>query len=171
MRLYATRRIAAGEEIFLLYTDDDEPRAVRQKRLKLMYKFDCVCAACALPDAQAIRESDTRRAVIKKSKATKEPKDSFLNWLWLPKDKTPPAETFFVPSLKVAEAYAQENLLAPFSVLETVCGMYAALGDEQKYREWGAKAIDRIKVDERSQKDPRILREYLARVKDPRSIL
>lgn len=171
MRLHATRRIAAGEEIFLIYTDYDESRAVRQKRLKLMYKFDCVCTACALPDAKAIRESDARRAVIKKWRATNTPKDSFLNWLWLPNDKTPPPETFFAPTLEAADAYVKENLSAPLSILETICGMYAALGDEQKYREWGARAIDRIRVDEKSEKDSRILREYLARVIDPKSIL
>lgn len=61
----ALRDIDAGEELCICYTELFFPRAERQRKGKLAFGFDCVCAACALP-ADAQKVSDERRAGIQR---------------------------------------------------------------------------------------------------------
>ncbi|KAJ7496732.1 hypothetical protein FB451DRAFT_1456312 [Mycena latifolia] len=58
-RLHALRRIVAGEEITVGYTDLAAPRAQRRADLA-RYAFECACATCGLPEAA----SDARRVAI-----------------------------------------------------------------------------------------------------------
>ena len=57
MRLFATRRIAAGDQLFDSYVDIEEPVAVRRKNLVEIFRFHCDCPACEKESGLAEVES------------------------------------------------------------------------------------------------------------------
>ena len=60
--IYATRDIAAGEEITIPY-DRGGPSAERRAHLLEFFGFDCNCRVCSLPPAE-LQASDKRRLMI-----------------------------------------------------------------------------------------------------------
>ena len=55
---HAARDILPGEELCISYTNTWQPRADRQRRLQLKFKFECSCDTCALTgDARARSDS------------------------------------------------------------------------------------------------------------------
>ncbi|MBW0486540.1 hypothetical protein O181_026255 [Austropuccinia psidii MF-1] len=67
--VHVTKRIRAGEEIFLPYFDSKLPREDRQTLLLQAYRFNCTCAVCSL-DEHKSKESDSRITRINSLKAT-----------------------------------------------------------------------------------------------------
>ncbi|KJA18770.1 hypothetical protein HYPSUDRAFT_44944 [Hypholoma sublateritium FD-334 SS-4] len=69
-RMFATRPIREGEEIFreYSYASTEEmhcsPRTWRQAELQRLLHFTCACALCVLPDTAAVQASDARRVQL-----------------------------------------------------------------------------------------------------------
>jgi hypothetical protein len=62
-QLWATRDIAAGEEITMSYCVLSQTRDVRRAYLRERYFFDCTCETCSLP-ASGRKKSDERRRKV-----------------------------------------------------------------------------------------------------------
>ena len=60
---WATRAIAAGEELCICYGDELAPREDRRRRLESAFRFVCGCVACSREGA-GLRASDERRVAI-----------------------------------------------------------------------------------------------------------
>lgn len=63
-RLYATRRIEAGEAITFTSANLIDTKADRQKHLSTLFEVQCNCSVCCLPEQQS-KISEEKRAFIK----------------------------------------------------------------------------------------------------------
>ena len=59
--LIASRDICAGDEINDCYIDLRADRSSRRSLLKQLYRFDCCCAACSLPEGPLLAADDKAR--------------------------------------------------------------------------------------------------------------
>lgn len=65
IEFWALRDVEEGEELCIFYLAGFETRAVRRRKLKLTFGFDCRCEACSL-SGEALKASDARRTMLAK---------------------------------------------------------------------------------------------------------
>ena len=63
-RLYATRRIEAGEAITFTSANPIDTKADRQKHLSTLFDAQCSCSVCTLPEQES-KVSEEKRAFVK----------------------------------------------------------------------------------------------------------
>ncbi|KAK1234084.1 hypothetical protein PQX77_002720 [Marasmius sp. AFHP31] len=130
-QIRATRKVEAGEELFIAYINVLEPYTKRRKSLDV-YKFRCACEACHNPGPFDAR----RRAYNSAQISSKEVSNWAARDLYLPDDHV------IKKALKQVQMLEDDKLEnSPYyeSHLIIILNSYLTLGDLAKSKEWGEK--------------------------------
>jgi hypothetical protein len=137
--VYATRRIAKGDEIFVSYIPLLLTQEQRQKHLD-RYGFKCTCEACAQEHA-AMEASDDRRTTISKAFVDFEPQLTLTS----PKTKkaTQQARKNARASLKLAELVHEEGLADYYAKAYRIAAIcHARVKDWEPAAIWANKGYE-----------------------------
>ncbi|KAJ8093108.1 hypothetical protein PM082_020591 [Marasmius tenuissimus] len=130
-QIRATRKVEAGEELFIAYINILEPYTKRRKSLDV-YKFRCTCEACRNPGPFDAR----RRAYNSAQISSKEVSN------WAARDLHLPDDHVIRKALKQIRMLEDDKLEnSPYyeSHLIIILNSYLTLGDLANSKEWGKK--------------------------------
>ncbi|KAL0580424.1 hypothetical protein V5O48_001577 [Marasmius crinis-equi] len=130
-QIRATRKVEAGEELFIMYTDNTRPYAERKQQLDL-FKFRCTCDHCSNPERSDARREAYASAMI--------PRSAFTEWvtqkLHLPDNHI---VNKCLKQIQMLEEDGLENSPWYKDHLTMILYSYIVLGDRAKAKEWGQK--------------------------------
>ncbi|KAF8516572.1 hypothetical protein BU17DRAFT_76629 [Hysterangium stoloniferum] len=141
--LYALRPIRAGEEITITYIDPTHPQSDRVAKLQQNYRFTCDCPHCSLVLDDQVQKSNEARMQLRDWFHTH---PTFTKWHT---DLCRSDDTVISSHLAALDLIDQEGMHGLQGLfLEEIALCYAVLGDEEQFKYWGQRFVERCRVED-----------------------